>query len=798
MKLLRPILKYFLILLLLLFAAGYLFVQHLKPEYSGTRTLAGITDSVRVDFDAYGIPHIFAGSEPDAMRALGYVHAQDRLWQMELIRRVGRGGLSEVFGSRTLETDRFFLTLGIDDSSREIVAGLDKSLPARQLAEAYLEGVNDFIEQGPTPPEYYLVGLDKSPFTLVDVYNTIGYMAFSFAMAHKTDPFLTGVAEKLGPDYLRDLLAEPESPTTRIPVYDVRDTSESLAFSAGADIRRILEPLPLPMLEGSNSWVIGGAKTRSGKVLFANDPHIGFAQPSVWYEAHISLADYEKYGYHMAGIPFPLLGHNRQVAYGLTMFENDDIDFYQETTDLSDSTRYQRGEEWVRFEKVEKEIRVKGGKPVHFSFLRSDLGPVVNEVIPALSNRPPVSMNWTYTKGPNRVLEALYGISHASDPESFEEAVKLIHAPGLNVMYGDAQGNIGWWAAARLYQLPDSVNTSTLIDGREAVPGFSREAGFDANPKSINPPWGYVYSANNQPDSTSIGLIPGYYLPENRAMRIESLLESRDDWDAAGVRDMIQDVQSPVVATVIADLSRLLDIRSLDDDQTECVDALNRWSADFSVESQEALLYHRWVYHLLRRTFSDELGEEGFNSLLGTHLVKKLVAKMASLEHSVWWDDISTPDTVETKSEIVSKAFKEAMASVREDFGTDSDNWRWGPVHQLEFGHALGSVPSLGWFLNVGPFEVPGTREVINNLAFNYDSSGRYPVTSGPSTRRVIDFSDIGNSMSILPTGQSGNPFSPHYDDQAELYTRGEFRPMLLDPEAIAGDAKNTLILLPK
>lgn len=773
-------------------------MQHLKPEYSGTEQLPGLADSVRVDYDAFGIPHIFAGSEPDALRALGYVHAQDRLWQMELLRRVGRGGLSEVFGSRTLETDRFFLTLGIDDSSREAVASLDPDSPAAVLTRAYLEGVNAFIASGPTPIEYYLTGLEKTPFTLVDVYNTIGYMAFSFAMAHKTDPFLTGVGEKLGGEYLRELLQAPGTPTTRIPVHDSRDTAKALAFSVGGDIRRLLEPLPLPMLEGSNSWVISGERTGSGKVLFANDPHMGFSQPSVWYEAHISLPDYEKYGYHMAGLPFPLLAHNREVAYGMTMFENDDIDFYRETTDPADSMQYLRSDGWHQFQQIQKSFAVKDGDSIAFSYLRSNLGPVVNGVVDALGEQPPVSMSWTYTQGENRLLEALFGISHANDMGSFEQAVSLIHAPGLNVMYGDARGNVAWWAAARLYRLPDSVETKTLIDGRSAGPGFRRPVSFRDNPKSVNPPWGYVYSANNQPDSTSTGIIPGYYLPENRARRIEALLKARTDWDARGVAEMLLDVTSPVDAAVIADLSRHLDINTLNDSETEGVDALINWDASYGVENREAILYHRWVYHFLRETFADELGGEGFESLLQTHLVKKLIARMASREHSVWWDDIRTEDVSETKTEIISRSFRMALASVEADFGTDPENWGWGNVHPLEIRHAMGSVPALGWLLNVGPHNVPGSREVINNLSFVYDSTGLYPVTSGPSTRRVIDFSDPAGSMSILPTGQSGNPFSPHYKDQSRRFANGEYRPMLLDTEDIREASENTLRLIPE
>ena len=771
-------------------------MQYLKPDYQGTKALSGLRDSVTVRFDTYGIPHIYATSEADAFRALGYVHAQDRLWQMELLRRVAPGRLSEVFGAVTLETDRFFASLGIDRVSRELAAGMDTTSPEYELVKAYVDGINDFQHSGPAPPEFYLTGLKRTDFTVVDAYNIVGYMAFSFAMAHKTDPFLSGLQSKLGGTYVDELLSEDPAATTRIRTYDTRDTL-SPWHHASIQVDRLLDRLPVPMLEGSNSWVIGPQKTKSGSVILANDPHIGFAQPSVWYEAHITTPHYEKYGYHMAGIPFPLLGHDTSRAYGLTMFENDDIDFYRETVDPGNPDRYRDGEAWEEFGWEERTIAVKDAEPEVFRFRHTRRGPVMNDVIPALEEAEPVSMSWVYTEGANRVMQALYGISHAWTMGEFENAVSQIHAPGLNVMYGDAEGNVAWWAAARLYKLPDTVSGKLLLDGAAAGPEFVRSVPFGDNPKAINPPWGYVYSANNQPDSTRAGIIPGYYLPENRARRITQLLDARDDWDRESVMEMINDNTSPVNTEIISDLSRHVRVDLLSDSQIECVDALNRWDASYPEDSKEALIFHRWIYYFLRETFTDEMGPEGFRAFMNTHLHKRLIAVMAAREASVWWDDIRTSDTAETKGDIVNRAFADAMASIYADFGEDSENWSWSEVHQLEHGHPMGQVALLRPLFNVGPFPVAGTREVINNMAFTYDSTGFYKVTSGPSTRRVVDFSDVENSMSILPTGQSGNPFSAHYDDQAELYRSGGFRKMLLNRQEIEDQTQSTLIFVP-
>ncbi|NNJ89108.1 MAG: penicillin acylase family protein, partial [Eudoraea sp.] len=293
---------------------AFILIQQLKPDYSGEKGMKDLSADVTVTYDPYGIPHIEAAEELDAFKALGYVHAQDRLWQMELLRRVAVGGLSEVFGKDLISTDKFFLSLGIDDASAKTIGELDPNNPAVLISQAYLDGINQFIEEGPTPIEFYLTGLDKKPFMIRDIYNAVGYMAFSFAMAHKTDPLLTTIRDSIGVPYLEDLEINSSTNTVWIKNYTAEEVSS--AAEMVSQVSEVLSRVPVPQFIGSNSWVIGSEKTKNGKVIFANDPHIGFAQPSVWYEAHVKTPTYEKYGYHLAGVPFPLLGHDYKMAYG--------------------------------------------------------------------------------------------------------------------------------------------------------------------------------------------------------------------------------------------------------------------------------------------------------------------------------------------------------------------------------------------------------------------------------------------------------------------------------------------------
>lgn len=797
MKKIKKILLFTLALLGIIILAAFVFIQTLKPDYEGEKQLQNLQGEVSVYYDFYGIPHIYGQNEEDANRALGYVHAQDRLWQMELLRRVAKGRLSEVFGSQLLTTDKFFLSLGIDEASAKTINQLERTNRSVRLAEAYLEGVNEFIENGPTPVEFYLTGISKEPFKLRDVYNSIGYMAFSFAMAQKTDPLLSMINNKLGPEYLKDLEIEVAGNTEWIHNYK-SSPEDSKEAQMVAFISKALSDLPIPQLEGSNSWVVAPSKTKSGKVILANDPHIGFAQPSVWYEAHVSVPGYEKYGYHMAGIPFPILGHDRNLAYGITMFENDDVDFYYEETNPADSTKYKNKEGWENYEVVSKLIKIKDSTDANFSYRKTRHGPVLDSISNMIKGDRPISMSWIYTKLENRVLDALYEISHAQNMEEFQMALPKIHAPGLNMMYGDKEGNIAWWATAKLYQMPDSAQTKLIMDGSSGAYEPSRFLEFAENPSAVNPSWNYVYSANNQPDSIAGMQYPGYYLPENRAKRIVELLDGIDDWDKNAMMLMITDATSLVNVEISRNLTKRVNVKQLSEADINLLDKLRAWDGDSHLKSVEATIFHRWIYYFLKNTFEDELGPELFQQFLATHFHKRLIAPMAHKRESVWWDNILTADIVENKKDIVLASFNMALESLKEEFGENSSQWTWDKVHTVEHGHPIGQVEMFRSFFNVGPFPVEGTREVINNMFFPYTEDGQNKVSSGPSTRRIVDFSDVENSVSILPTGQSGNPFSPHYKDQAELFVQGKFRKMMMNKEEIISKSTSLLKFLPR
>lgn len=793
MKVVKKTLLVLVSLIAILIVGMVLYGFYLKPKYEGKVELKSIHDETTVYFDGFGVPHIYANNSKDAMTALGYVHAQDRLWQMELMRRIAPGRLSEIFGNVALKNDKFFAGLGIEEASEKAIAALDKNSESYKLTAAYVEGINQYMEAGVTPIEFQLVGVKKEKFTIKDVYNIFGYMSFSFAMAQKTDPLLTDIRNKYGVEYLKDFGLDGELNTTIIK--NAKEKPQEF-LSISKSIAALLDNSPIPPFVGSNSWVIAPKKTKNGKVIFANDPHIGFSQPGTWYEAHIVTPQFELYGCYLAGTPFPLLGHNRDYAYGLTMFENDDIDLYQEENSPDNANKYKTPTGFIDYIIRKEIIKVKDSTDVVMNVKVSRHGPVMNNLIVGLDDKKPVAMSWIYTQQPIHILDAVYTLSHAKSKADFQRGVALISAPGLNVMYGDAKGNVAWWATGKLYKHNDGVDTHFILNGSSGKDDITEYLDFSKNPSAENPEWNYVYSANNQPEAVDGFLYPGYYLPEDRAKRITQLLEPKSNWDKESVGKMITDNTSSVAPDVVKNLIAGLEVNSLSKNEKEAVTILKSWKGTNNTEDVAPTIYNKVIYMYLKNTFKDELGEEGFTQFLATHIMKQLIAKVIVNEKSLWWDNIDTKDRKESRSEILAKSFKEAISALETQLGKSVPAWTWDKVHVVEYQHPLGKIAMLRKIFNVGPFEVSGSNEVINNQMFDYTNESKYVVKGGPSSRRVIDFSDIENSWNVLPTGQSGNPLSAHYNDQSEIYNTGNFRKMMLNKEEIV-KTSTKLVFIP-
>lgn len=787
MKYLKWTLTTILALTLLAAAGSWLWLRSKKPAVNTELRLPGLQKPVEILFDEHGIPHIYAANEQDAYCALGYVHARDRLFQMEMLRRLADGRLSEIIGEKTVDVDRFFRTLSIREHARHTLAEVyaNPNDPMVLAANAYYRGVNHFLETGPAPPEFDMLGIPKRPFSLEDGLVVGGYMGFSFTDAFDTEAINELILQKLGPQYLADLPNEWDSAAVKIPVQAPNrlsgagapaDAGLLLSLSAKVrDIQTFCRALP-PFL-GSNGWVLGPGRTKNGKVILENDTHIGFSQPSVWYEAQLSYGDYSLYGNFIAGAPLPVLGHTKDVAWGLTMFENDDVDFYRETVNPDNPNQVRFRDAWEDMEIREEIIKVKDGEEQRLPVRKTRHGYLVNGIArPFKTDTQALAMWWIYRQRPDRGPLAFYRLAHARNVADAEQAVALMHAPGLNVMFGDASGNIAWWAAGSLPRRPAHVRPWLVLDGASGRDEIEGWLPFSENPHNVNPPEGFVYSANNQPERTeNQPLTPGYYVPEDRARRISQWLSGdKKDWTSDEVRQMTLDTRNPVFPVIAQQMLAALSLQT--EPERKAAAILKNWPGSHDLTDVAPTVFYRWLYHFYRNTFGDELGDEGLKMLHAAHLGKRLLEPVARNEHSVWWDDVSTTGKRETRAEIFDKSFRQAVADLVAQLGPDPATWQWQRVHTLEHKHPLGILPAVGPWFNVGPFPCPGGRETINNLDFPLDSTGLYRVAYGPALRRVFDFSAPEQAMSINPTGQSGLVNSPFYADQAQMFVAGEFR----------------------
>ena len=782
------ILRVFAVMIAMLVSLVFITVKTIAPDYGFDLAVDGVESDVEVLFDDIGVPHIYAQSETDAMHALGYVHAMERLWQMDLLRRAGAGELSALLGPDMVENDKYLRTLGMREAATRTVDEMDGQANPHILAAmtAYVDGVNTFIAEGELPLEYRLINAKPQPFGVHDMYCATGFMAYSFAIHLKTEPILDWMHHQLDSSLVADL-AWGQTGFQHIPSdVGAKDISGLALAVHGLD-----EVRPVPQWLGSNAWVLSGDRTASGEVLFCNDAHMAYASPSVWYEAHIVTPDFEYYGNHIGGIPFPVIGHSRDHAWGTTMFVNDEIDFYRETLE---GDTYLHDGKWLPLDLRFETIEVAGEPDVVFEVRSTHHGPLLEDGL---------AMWWTFTQHPeNRIHEAFYGFSRKSGLEAFKTHAELIHAPGLNMMYGDAEGDIAWIASAKLPVRPKHVNTKVAIDGSKIANDVQGWHSFDVNPKSINPESGFVYSANNAPQPHDSAAYPGHYYAGNtRAQGIMDALSTwKNDWTVADAQALQLDHHSPVYrknATKMVALAKQAGAK---------VPAfMDGWNGGHLASDVAPTLYYRWMYRTIQGAMYDEFeqaaedsdAQDKFETWHKTIVSENSFPLLLQNEDSGWWDDVRT-DGVETASDIVMAALSKAQEDLAKALGESPDQWTYGRLHTVVHRHAMTDAPLVGDFMNVGPYELPAAKDALNKYEFKLKEEVNYDVFSGPSMRIGIDFAEVGNAESILPTGQSGNVFSPHYDDQAAMYHAGQFRKQRMDRNDVEAHLSAKAVLRPQ
>ena len=790
-----------LLIVVLLAGAGW-YVYSKQPTRQGQVELRNLQGSVTVRYDERGVPHIRAENETDLYRALGYVHAQDRLFQMEAMRRLARGELAEVLGPKLLDTDKLFRSLRIRERAASYVASLDKQSPSWKALQAYLDGINQYQDTHAAPIEFDVLGIPKRPFTAEDSISVAGYMAYSFAAAFRTEPLLTYVRDQLGADYLNvfDLDWQPKGvlakghakSTTALAAGDWKDLNALARLSEQALIDN-----GLPQFEGSNAWVISGSRSQSGKPLLAGDPHIRFSVPSVWYEAQLSAPGFELYGHHQALVPFAFLGHNLDFGWSLTMFQNDDLDLIAEKVNPDNANQVWYRGQWTDMVVSEQQINVKGQSPVTLTLRQSPHGPIVNDALGTAAGKTPIAMWWAFLETPNPILEGFYQLNRADTLAKARAAAAKVQAPGLNLVYANAKGDIAWWASALLPKRPAGVRPEFILDGSSNQADKDGYYPFSANPQEENPARGYIVSANFQPLSPTGMEIPGYYNLADRGQQLNRQLSDKNiKWTNEANQKLQLGTATGYGPRVLAPLLPVLREVVSDPAQLKLVEQLAQWPGDYPLDSVSATVFSQFLYDLADAAMRDELGNEFFDTLLSTRVIDSALPRLAANADSPWWDNRNTP-AKETRADVVRTAWQASMQHLKLTLGDNTAEWKWGAAHTLTHGHPLGQQKPLDRIFNVGPFAAPGSHEVPNNLSAKIGPAP-WPVTYGPSTRRLVDFADPAHGLTINPVGQSGVPFDSHYDDQAEAYVDGIYVQAHFSEEEVTANTHNTLKLLPK
>lgn len=770
----------------ILIVAGLLFVtQRYDVQRDGTIAAAQLSSPVTVKFDGYGVPHIKADNLDDMYFALGYVHAQDRLFQMETMRRLAQGRLAEIFGERLVKTDQLFRTMGIHRHAKDYVQKANIDTPAWQAFKHYLDGVNHFQATSKLPIEFDLLNIPVEPYTITDSVSVAGYMAYSFAQAMRTEPVMTYVADQLGAEYLSLFdLDKALNETSGIN----SDTLASL-IELG-DLSELHQSLG--QLEGSNAWAITGSRTANGKPILASDPHIAFSLPGTWYEAHVMSGDFELYGHHLPLVAPAMLGHNEHFGWGITMFQNDDMDFYLEKINPANPNQVWVDDKWQDLQISEEVIFVKDAEAVKIDVRVSRNGPIINDIFAGYENKQAVSLWWTFTQTDNPMLETFYGMNHATNINDFKQAVSQLGAPGLNMMYADADNNIAWWAAAKIPQRPAHVLPWKILDGASGLDAPNGFYDFSYNPQEINPERGFIVSANSRQKTYQGLMAPGYFNFPARAEKITKTLSSLDQATLANQQpihlDDASDYASAALVTMIEQLSA-----DKTNTHSELIATLKAWDGSFSLNSVAATVFIRWQYYLAEQAFSDEMNDNLYELMKSTRKIDYGFFNILKEPNSPWWNNINDA-SVNVMSDVVNNSWQTTIAALQNELGHDWYKWQWREINTLELAHALGASDILRPLFNIGPESVAGAHAVPNNLASKF-TDGALKIKSGPSTRRLIDFSQPQESLGILPAGQSGNPFDRHYDDQYLMYTKGQYRPQLMQMDAT--NTSSTLILEP-
>jgi penicillin amidase len=826
---------------------GYV-VRAPMPQTAGAVQIKDLQYEVTIIRDNWGVPHIYADTPHDLFVAQGYVHAQDRFWQMEFWRRIGAGRLSEIFGKSALGRDLFIRTVGWARAAQQDEAALDDE--TRQALQWYADGVNAYLATKDNPGlEFTLLKLngvsyEPEPWTIRNTLTWLKVMSWDLGGNMSGELTRAMLIQTIGLDAMLELRPlYPGDHPSIVPNPAIGEIPNLDSTLAAIDDLNALTGGGFEGI-GSNNWVISGKLTDTGKPYLANDPHLGIQMPSIWYEVGLhcrKIADYCPYdvtGFSFAGAPGVIIGHNARIAWGVTNLGPDVQDLYIEKFNPENPNQYEVNGAWVEAQVFPEIITVKGrvefdpdnpNLPTGVYNETADLttitlnvrvtrhGPIINDVyglagklsgeyagiqVPASSG---LAFHWTALAEQSLTYRAILKINRAQNWDQFRDALRDWSVPSQNFVYADVDGNIG-------YQAPGLIPIRRNHDGLLPVPGWTDEyewqgyIPFEELPFSFNPPQGFIATANNAVVGSDYPYLISYDWDKGyRAQRITELIKAKFPITMDDVKAQQGDNANLSAEEVLP----FLTVLNFGEGKLQNgVAYLKQWDYQQHMDSGPAALYNLFWARLVSNTFFDELGERS-DLWPGTGDTTMLaVRNLLSQPNNHWWDNVTTPEVAEDRDTILRQSFEQAYADAESLMGTDPDRWAWGQLHTATFqNQSLGQadIAVIKFLLNRGPVASSGGTANVNNTSYRFaldendvlDMGKTFAVTSVPSMRMIVDLSNFGQSQTMHTTGQSGHPFNLHYNDMIDPWRNIEYHPMLWDQAAVQSVAWQTLTLRP-
>ncbi|MBS0307769.1 MAG: penicillin acylase family protein [Proteobacteria bacterium] len=812
----RKLLKWIgmsLLVVLLVLGGGLLWYRSAsQPQIDGRLQMAGLSAPVApVDIvrDAEGVPHIYASTDADAYFALGFVHAQDRLWQLEMNRRIAAGRMAEILGPNALGTDRFLRTLGIRRNAERILANL--SPEARAVLDAYARGINAYLatRKGPLPPEFVITGAPApEPWQPADSIAWQTMMAWDLGANWSQEILRMRLAQRLSLQQIQQFLA-PYPGDAPLATMDYTNFYRQLAGTT-QQLAAVRDIAPPSLVEGmgSNNWAVSGKLSTTGKPLLANDPHLGLSVPSLWYFAHLSAPGLNVIGGMLPGIPVVVLGHNDRIAWAFTNTAPDVQDLYIERIHPENHQQYQTPSGWAAFKRRVETIKVKGAPDVRLEVRESRHGPIITGALPVLektgldAQQYAVAFAWTALRDDDLTLQSGVELNHAKNWTQFLQAARHFSAPQQNMVYADVDGNIGFIAAGMV----PIRKPGNDLKGLAPAPGWLSRYDWDGFipfaqlPQQFNPASQRIVTANQKivDDRYRYFLTSEWTLPY-RADRIAELLSARPLHDLDSFAAIQKDDLSPAMRDLLPVL-RQTTPRSAQ--ARAALDLLAHWDGRMTADRAEPLIATAWVRALSKQIFSDELGADIVKEYWEYRNFQRVLVNVLhdTDGQSRWCRDTSQAVAEQAAGcgAALSISLDAALADLRGRYGDDMHKWRWGVAHMAHAAHRpFGKIPALArWF----DIDVPSPGDAFSiNAGRNNPGDALQPYANvhAPGLRALYDLGNLENSRFMHSSGQSGNVFSPLYRNFAARWAAVQYVPMRMKREAVEQGSLGVLTLTP-